>query len=650
MIDEELPSEDLGQCLKDGRILCTLINKEYNNDDNSHESVNCLGLDSSFCINDLIYEENMDAVVSTLSALSNVLKQNRFAGESKQEQRMNETCTKRGLKQEDQEYQELGKEHNCIPGFDSHPLDDRDMYYDQDEEEFLDEMYASNTSSRDSGYGTTRTKQNVKDVFNHRLSSLFHSKDSHFVKFKTWSTQQQHKKSVSDSSCTPVKYVTRRKSSSSVIYPVSNVNHLELVDEDRNLLAKYKLGNVIGKGHFGTVYRALDLLSGRTVAIKQIDLKASREQDIEDMMEEASLLSSLTHPNIVKYEGFIQTEKHMHIVLEYVENGSLLNTLKSFGQSLPEHLVASYCQRILKGLVYLHKQHVVHCDLKAANILTTKAGDVKLSDFGVSLNLKLKKDENIVSGTPFWMSPEVIELKGASIKSDIWSLGCTIIELCTGKPPYSDCIAMTAMFKIVEEQCPPIPKHLSTELKNFLKLCFKKNPQDRPSAQELLRHPWVLQHKRPLDISSTTSSPSILMNKAVASEGKKQPRRTSDNNNCITTRQSMPVVSNSYVKQSRHKHSLIDCSFPKGGGTCKVCDVPIKRNALVCRDFCGYIRHKQCTKEAFPNPPEPKPSASVSTQLREKFSISRLISRAPNEPSTTKNPWWKKKSPKQVHS
>lgn len=91
-------------------------------------------------------------------------------------------------------------------------------------------------------------------------------------------------------------------------------------------------------------------------------------------------------------------------MLEYVENGSLLNTLKSFGNSLPEHLVACYCQRILKGLTYLHQQHVVHCDLKAANILTTKSGDVKLSDFGVSLNLKLKKneDENVVSGTPFW--------------------------------------------------------------------------------------------------------------------------------------------------------------------------------------------------------------------------------------------------------
>lgn len=163
------------------------------------------------------------------------------------------------------------------------------------------------------------------------------------------------------------------------------------------------MGNVIGKGHYGTVFRALDLLSGKTVAIKQISLKDARQTDIEDMMAEANLLSSLTHTNIVKYEGFIQTQEHMNIVLEFVENGSLLNTLKSFGNALPEHLVASYCHHILQGLAYLHARDVVHCDLKAANILTTKAGDVKLSDFGVSLNLKLKNHEdNLVSGTPFW--------------------------------------------------------------------------------------------------------------------------------------------------------------------------------------------------------------------------------------------------------
>jgi serine/threonine protein kinase len=92
----------------------------------------------------------------------------------------------------------------------------------------------------------------------------------------------------------------------------------------------------------------------------------------------------------------------VNVVLEFVENGSLLNTLKNFGNALPEHLVASYCYRILQGLAYLHERDVVHCDLKAANILTTKAGDVKLSDFGVSLNLKLKNDDNVISGTPYW--------------------------------------------------------------------------------------------------------------------------------------------------------------------------------------------------------------------------------------------------------
>ena len=99
--------------------------------------------------------------------------------------------------------------------------------------------------------------------------------------------------------------------------------------------------------------------------------------------------------------------------------------------------MASYVVKILEGLAYLHCSDVVHCDLKAANILTTKTGNVKLSDFGVSLNLRAIKRKDIV-GAPNWMAPEVIELKGASAKSDIWSLGCTVVELLTGRPPYGD--------------------------------------------------------------------------------------------------------------------------------------------------------------------------------------------------------------------
>ena len=124
--------------------------------------------------------------------------------------------------------------------------------------------------------------------------------------------------------------------------------------------------------------------------------------------------------------------------LRYAENGSLGQTLKAFGK-LNERLVASYVVKILEGLHYLHQSDVVHCDLKAANILTTKNGNVKLSDFGVSLNLRaMEREMKDVAGTPNWMAPEVIELKGASPKSDIWSLGCTVIELLTGRPPYAD--------------------------------------------------------------------------------------------------------------------------------------------------------------------------------------------------------------------
>ncbi len=150
--------------------------------------------------------------------------------------------------------------------------------------------------------------------------------------------------------------------------------------------------------------------------------------------------------------------------------------------------------KILEGLYYLHEQNVVHCDLKAANILTTKNGNVKLSDFGVSLNLKAVKkmgNKNDAIGTPNWMAPEVIELKGVTTAADIWSLGCTIIELLTGKPPYYDMLAMSAMFRIVEDDCPPIPEKCSDGLRDLLMQCFNKDPAKRPSAETLFEHEWI---------------------------------------------------------------------------------------------------------------------------------------------------------------
>ncbi|KAH8996590.1 hypothetical protein EDB83DRAFT_2559153 [Lactarius deliciosus] len=247
-----------------------------------------------------------------------------------------------------------------------------------------------------------------------------------------------------------------------------------VVREEGRAPTHFQLGNCIGRGQFGAVYRALNLNTGQMVAVKRIGLEGLKEEEISQLMREVDLVKRLSHPSIVKYEGMARDE---NIVLEYAENGSLGQTLKAFGKP-NEKLVASYVD-------------VVHCDLKAANILTTKAGNVKLSDFGVSLNLRaMEREIKDVAGTPNWMAPEVIELKGASPKSDIWSLGCTVIELLTGRPPYGDIgNAMT-----VEDDSPPIPERFSGPLVSFLKECFHKNPSMRPSAEQLFEHEWLKNH------------------------------------------------------------------------------------------------------------------------------------------------------------
>ena len=143
----------------------------------------------------------------------------------------------------------------------------------------------------------------------------------------------------------------------------------------------------------------------------------------------------------------------------YCENGSLHSIAKNFGR-FPENLVGLYMSQVLRGLLYLHEQGVIHRDIKGANILTTKEGLVKLADFGVA-SRTTGLDENSVVGTPYWMAPEVIELSGATTASDIWSLGCTVIELLEGRPPYHNLQPMPALFRVVNDDHPPLPQGAS---------------------------------------------------------------------------------------------------------------------------------------------------------------------------------------------
>jgi serine/threonine protein kinase len=250
-----------------------------------------------------------------------------------------------------------------------------------------------------------------------------------------------------------------------------------------------QLGDCLGKGASGSVYRALNWSTGETVAIKQIGLANLQRNELNAIMQEIDLLKNLEHPNIVKYHNYVKSADSLYIILEYCENGSLHSICKNFGK-FPENLVSLYTAQVLQGLLFLHEQGVIHRDIKGANILTTKEGLVKLADFGVATKQQNLSDGSVV-GTPYWMAPEVIELSGASTASDIWSLGCTVIELIDGKPPYHKLAPMPALFRIVNDDHPPLPEGCSPLVRSFFKECFQKDPNLRVSAKKLLNHPWI---------------------------------------------------------------------------------------------------------------------------------------------------------------
>ncbi|KAH3745335.1 MAP kinase kinase [Pelomyxa schiedti] len=232
------------------------------------------------------------------------------------------------------------------------------------------------------------------------------------------------------------------------------------------------------------------------------------------------MLRILSHKNIVRVLGYSLLNKFLYIFLEYGDGGSLAHMIKEFGP-LPEPLVVMYIEQVLEALQYLHRSDVIHRDLKAANILLSKA-EIKLCDFGVSAGLHDSSKQFSVVGSPYWIAPEIVEISGHCPESDVWSLGCTIIELLTGSPPFYNLNPMAAMFKIVNSDM-PIPKNCSPEMIDFLEKCFKKNPAERPSAKELANHP-LFQKAHPSTNTNTNTNPNPSSNPSTD-----DPKRLDDN-------------------------------------------------------------------------------------------------------------------------
>ncbi|KAJ8493793.1 hypothetical protein OPV22_015514 [Ensete ventricosum] len=257
----------------------------------------------------------------------------------------------------------------------------------------------------------------------------------------------------------------------------------------------WRRGRIVGRGASATVSVAASLSSGEIFAVKSAELSSSG-----DLQREQRILSSLDSPYIVSYFGF-EVGLCYHLFMEYAPEGSMSDEIKKRGGRLDELSIRSYTCDLLRGLAYLHSNGVVHCDLKSQNVLICSGGRAKIADLGCARRADEDGGGRVQPrGTPMFMAPEVARGEEQSASADVWALGCTVIEMATGQPPWphaSD--SVSALHRIAfSTAVPEFPCWVSEDGKDFLSRCLRRDPRERWSAEQLLRHPFL---------ASWTSSP-----------------------------------------------------------------------------------------------------------------------------------------------
>eukprot|EP01022_Parablepharisma_sp_SALTPOND_P021019 TRINITY_DN3985_c3_g1_i1.p2 TRINITY_DN3985_c3_g1~~TRINITY_DN3985_c3_g1_i1.p2 ORF type:complete len:631 (-),score=82.57 TRINITY_DN3985_c3_g1_i1:7082-8974(-) len=375
--------------------------------------------------------------------------------------------------------------------------------------------------SLDEGHPEDKKEEDV----DHKTESIIKALDSHYIQMKGTKAQEDSAENEDDVVNTlkqeeektlkiEVDSVFSRAENNDTMLMKGTIVENELEKNVEVDTTHIEIVGYLGSGGEGKVYLGRITSLNEYVALKQFEVKIDQKEGkkLFDMIaKEVELVKTLNHPNIIKYYKLhrsnfrnLQNVVEYNVIMEYMNNGSLVDLLKIHKRGLPKPQIQEIIRQVLSGLQYLHSHNIIHRDLKPANILTSKSGNCyKITDFGISTQVKEKMTniKRTCAGTPWYMAPEVILDKPYSYAADIWSLGCLCFELFCGKRPYANFGGMQAMFQMVQhisplESCSPNVKHLfslpeNAKLLDFISQCWRCNPIDRPKAGKLLQHPFV---------------------------------------------------------------------------------------------------------------------------------------------------------------
>ncbi|XP_067419161.1 serine/threonine-protein kinase Nek3 isoform X2 [Emydura macquarii macquarii] len=252
-------------------------------------------------------------------------------------------------------------------------------------------------------------------------------------------------------------------------------------------MEEYTVLKVLGEGSFGRALLVFPKSGNQKYAMKEIRLPKS-PSDVQNSRKEAILLAKMKHPNIVAYKESFEADGHLYIVMEYCDDGDLMQKIKyQRGKLFPEDTILHWFVQICLGVKHIHERRVLHRDIKSKNVFLTQNGKVKLGDFGSARLLTNPMAYACTYvGTPYYVPPEIWENMPYNNKSDIWSLGCILYELCTLKHPFQANSWKHLILKICNGSYNPLPSHYSYELHYLIKQMFKRSPKNRPSASTIL--------------------------------------------------------------------------------------------------------------------------------------------------------------------